>query len=353
MKQIAWIVFLIIFLGIGFVLYHNRPVTYPKNNTSHLLITPTITPSPIISTKAIFVPYWTLSGTQSISSYDTCIYFGIVSTLHGIDTTEDGFLFLDKFNVLVSCKKKLLTIRMIDQSVNAEVLKNPALQHQIISESLQIAKEKKFDGVVLDFEYSALSFDAVVKSVSEFSNTFADATHHDKLLFYQTIYGDVFYRARPFDVATIAKKSDGIFVMAYDLHKASSDAGPNFPLRSDDYSLEKMTQDFLAKVPAQKMTVVFGMFGYDWKINNKGLSLGVATSLSLSEIRQKFLQKCSFTDCQITRDNHSTETKISYLDAQGLQHVVWFEDITSVTLKEAFLTKKGIGSTAFWAYTYF
>jgi cortical fragment-lytic enzyme len=114
-----------------------------------------------------------------------------------------------------------------------------------------------------------------------------------------------------------------------------------------------MIGDFLKKVPREKITVIFGMFGYDWKVGEKGQSISPATSLTLNEIQKQFLSSCHFTNCQMVHDNQSSEPQITYTDDQNTKHVIWFEDIHSVEKKKIFLKTKGIFSTGMWAYSYF
>src|SRR5207248_979541 len=101
--------------------------------------------------------------------------------------------------------KKLLTVRMVDPTFNANVLKSTTMQQKIIADSVKIAKTYEFDGIVLDFEYNALAFDSVVQSISQFSTHFSKATHLENMVFYEAVYGDTFARLRPYDMTAIAK----------------------------------------------------------------------------------------------------------------------------------------------------
>ena len=128
------------------------------------------------------------------------------------------------------------------------------------------------NGIVLDLEIAAIPFDSLVKKINKFTGTFYSASKKNNLTFSLTLYGDLFYRARPYDVKTLALNADSIMIMAYDLHKARGNPGPNFPLIGADkfgYDLTKMTDEFLQSVPPQKITVIFGVYGYDWLVTKK------------------------------------------------------------------------------------
>lgn len=337
----------------------------PKKAVKKTLIVsplPTTTPPALLKnqkeTVSLFIPYWEVSDKPIDSTnYSRLIYFGIVPSKNGIDKTGDGYKKLPQFLAQATPgKEKFLSVQMINTPLNSKVLEDTQLGDGIITESLALAKKNGFNGIVLDFEYSALPFPSVTNGINNFTSRFAKKTHEAKLQYYILVYGDVFYRLRPYDIPVLGKQADGIMIMAYDFHKANGDPGADFPLtmRSDEgYDFKNMTTDFLKILPANKLEIVFGMFGYDWVVNEKNQSIAAGSSLSLNEIKQKFLSTCSFLDCTIKRDKLSTEMEITYNDAKHTSHDVWFEDMGSVAQKKAYLQSKGIYNTAFWAYSYF
>jgi spore germination protein YaaH len=338
-----------------FIEYNSQPLSFqvkknvPTPSSAHAIVN-----GP--SQKMLFVPYWGIDSHTLPVTYDSLIYFGITVNASGVDTQEVGYkdlsLFLKK---TPERTKKILTIRMINNAMNTSVLKDRSLQQKIITDSLQIAKDNGFLGVVLDLEYNALAFDSVVQSITSFSSQFAKDAHAENLLFYQSVYGDTFYRLRPYDVEALAKNADGIVVMAYDFHKANGDAGPNFPLSGKEtqgYDLKTMVGDFEAKVPTEKLIVVFGTYGYDWQVDKNNHSEQPATALSLTEIESKFLIKCPYNQCVVQKDQVSQETKVTYSES-GNNHIVWFDDLTSIAQKSAYLHTQGINAIALWAYSYF
>ncbi|HSW97361.1 MAG TPA: glycosyl hydrolase family 18 protein [Candidatus Saccharimonadales bacterium] len=309
-------------------------------------------------TRTIFIPYWTMGETMIDSSnYDRLVYFGITANKKGIDKDEIGYKSLNNFIKVTNANtKRLLGVRMINTDTNKVVLNDKALQEKIIEQSIRIAKNKGFDGIVLDFEISALGFTNITQSISSFEIKYADAVKKNNLSFLTTIYGDTFARFRPFDVKLIASHTDGIMIMAYDYHKSNGNSGPNFPLKDNQdegYDFQAMINDFLQQTSPDKITVVFGLFGYDWMVDDKGNSLGQAVSVSDYKIEQKFLNSCSFIDCKVIQDSLSSEKKITYIDADSKYHIVWFEDMHSVMQKTNFLKSKGINAIAYWAYSYF
>jgi spore germination protein YaaH len=306
----------------------------------------------------IFVPYWTFqTSISNIDTYDQLIYFGVGVDENGIITNDAGYAKVATFiENTPSTKERLLTIRMLNSVTNAEVIKNTKLQDSIIKESLELAQQYDFDGIVLDFEMNAIPFEKVINRITGFYERSSEAYHNKSLKFYVTAYGDTFYRVRPYDMEKIGKASDGVIIMAYDFHKANGTPGPNFPLFGKNiygYDFAEMIDEFSQSVGVEKLFVTFGLYGYDWSVDKDGKSLGKASSLSLNKIHQNFVTSCDYKDCVITRDKHSLEQNIRYSDEANIRHSIWFEDLESIEKKRAFLAEKGILSHGYWAYSYY
>lgn len=310
------------------------------------------------ATKTLFVPYWGLNKNDiDMQNYTDFVYFGIVATEQGIDKTDAGYKSLQQFiDKSDASKKRFLALRMLDPDINSKVLDSKTLQETIISETIATAKQYGFNGIVLDFEYTPLAFDSVVNKITNLTTNFYSLTHENNLSFSLMVYGDTFYRARPYDLAKIAPGADKLLIMAYDFHKARGNPGPNFPLRGKEiygYDLVTMVDNFLKVVPKEKLTVVFGLFGYDWETDNRNQSTKNGQPLSYLEMKQKFVDACLFKKCVVKRDENAGENQVRYTDDVGKLHVVWFEDWDSVAKKQEYLESKGIKSLGFWAYSYF
>ncbi len=359
MKRFIAVVLLL--FALGFVVIQAARVKIGKDlaqpvSETVLSPTPSIPINPNQKTvTSVFVPYWAI-GDEIYTGYDQYLYFGITPNAKGI-AQEDGARRIDDFKEKVpSGKNMLLVLRMVDSETNADILKDKNAQARIIDQSISFARQNGFSGVVLDLEMSAIPFDSLVNQISTFSNAFATKTKSANLTFTMALYGDTFYRLRPFDVKALSEANNNFMLMAYDFHKSRSNPGPNFPLQGKEtygYDMTKLADDILQYSPSKNVTIIFGMFGYDWEVDNSGKAVSQGDPLTYKEIEEKFLNTCNYTDCKIKRDQQSSETKITYTDAQGQKHIVWFEDMTSVRQKQQYLRTRGITSFSFWAYSYF
>jgi len=380
MKRLVIILFFVTSGLLGFFLFNNYQAKIKTREFPEKKITTTKnkTKKTNITSSSIFVPYWSLNEQISkLKNYDNLIYFGIAPSRQGINKQEAGYNGIEMFLSFVPLgKKKLLTLRMINDNINTFILENEDIQKKIIKETLEIIEQNKFDGIVLDLEITDLLNKDIPIQINNFVQQFYSETNKNYRSFFITIYGDAFFRRRPFDLPFLAENSDGILIMAYDFHKSRGEPGPNFPFDSDpafaeattgklkyQYNFKSMLKDFSKDVPKEKLTVVFGMFGYNWLVDEKKRPIRQAEALSLNEINNKFIDKCEFINCVVKRDKISKETEINYVvsaptpDEQNIYridyHIVWFEDEESVKIKTDYLKEQGIDKIAFWAFGYF
>ncbi len=304
----------------------------------------------------MFVPYW--SFTKSIDgTSDAYIYFGIGVNDSGIDQQDVGYKSLKKFTQLVPPgKEKILAVRMLDKNINAAILKNEALQRKIASDTAELAAKNQFSAVLLDYETSAFGFESTTNSITSFYQLFSKEIKDRGQVFYVTIYGDTYFRARPYDIKKIANVSDKVLVMTYDFSKSRGNPGPNFPFSGKEtygYDFGKMIDDFQKDVDNEKLIIVLGYFGYDWHTDKEGNALASGVPLSTNQIVKEFVTSCEYKNCVLNRSDEGAEPYVKYTDNEGVDHVVWFEDEQSMAKKKELLKSKGILETGVWAYSYF
>lgn len=307
---------------------------------------------------SLFVPYWTLKkDIVNVEKYDKLLYFGITASEDGIDMTESGYGNLSNFFRLAGEDiETLLVLRMLDSTVNFAILKDVQRQEKIINQTIDVAEKYGFDGIVLDLELSALPFDSLIKQINNFNSKFFRTSKSEGLNYSLTMYGDVYYRIRPFDIKNLAENSDQIMIMAYDFSKANGNPGPNFPLKGKEkygYDYRDLIDKLLTETEAERIDVIFGLYGYDWQVDDKNISVSSGKPMSYLEIKNSILNNCDSLPCVLRRDGLSKENVISYTDTDGNKHTVWYEDIESVTEKKKYLKSKGIYNFSFWAYSYF
>lgn len=362
-KGIPLLILLLITLGIFSFAFQKAKGKIGVDFTQNLpqVAQPAVTKIPSLAlstrTKSIFVPYWSVTGeTIETEVYDSVIYFGVAASTDGINVKDQGFSRLESFAKNASSTTTFLTLRMIDRETTLAILKDKNAQAAVINQTIALAKEHRFTGIVLDLELSALPFDSLVKQVTTFTTDFSEEVKQSDLQFVMTVYGDTFYRIRPFDIKALAKTVPTFYVMAYDFHKSGGNPGPNFPLtgrKTYGYDFETMLTQFLVHIPPERLNIIYGMFGYDWVVDEKGNAQSQGEAKSLLVIKNSIVGKCEVLRCQMHRDSSSAEMTISYTASDGKKHIVWYEDEISVGKKEELARRFGVGTSSFWAYSFF
>ncbi|MBI3620099.1 hypothetical protein HY214_03090 [Candidatus Roizmanbacteria bacterium] len=342
------------------------PVVLPKVTVS---VKPTAPPASQLN-KAIFFPSWAGLDKADLSSYDRVYYFSATADESGIKEISKVEKELQSVAFLFPQKEKYLTLKMTDSESNFSVLKNPAIEEKIRREAIRLLKNYRFKGVLIDLELFSIFNDDIKTQISDFVYNFYTEAKKENLQTLVVLYGDVFFRKRPYDVKYLGDNSDGILVMAYDFHKANGEPGPNFGLSGKGiwgYDFKTMIADYRAVVPVEKLTVLFGMYGYDWSVDEKRRPIRPAKALSLKEIKSRFIEKCEWKNCLSRRDDASAETEIEYVkdyfDPNPVTnpdklvsldyHIIWFEDEQSVAKKVEYLRGQGISQIGYWVYGYF
>jgi spore germination protein len=308
------------------------------------------------SRRSVFVPYWSVDSLEESDAvqYDQLMYFGIGADGEGIITTDSGYKNNQSFIDQVPSEKAYITLRMLDTDTNLEILDDVASQERISEDLIEFMAENNYQGVVLDLEISALPFTDVEEQITEFVTLLSQDVQGEGYSFGMTIYGDTFYRARPYNLAKLNPLVDEFFIMSYDFHKSRGEPGPNFPLKGKatyGYDFAEMINDFKQEVDTNKLTIIYGMYGYDWTLGPQGKPLKQAIAKSVSDIQKEFYP-CTYDSCAIQKDDESGETQITYKDDEGYNHVLWYESEESVSLKEAYANAQGVEGKSYWAFGY-
>lgn len=347
-------VFVVLAIILGVLTYQNRFGVEEKVNSSgsRSAEKKSIKPSGKYQPqKILFVPYWTITSTNNIEDFDTLAYFGIAVDRSGINEDESGYKNINKFLDASEDKNNYLVVRMLDSEIINDVLENSSARKNVITQSIDVARQHKFKGIILDLEFSAIPFESVIKRVANFYKEFYAEARKNNLEFSSLLYGDTYFRGRPYEVSEIGKNSDRVYIMAYDFHKSRGNPGPNFPLKNKDkygYDFKTMVSDFKLDVPAEKLATVFGMFGYDWPIDNEGRSKSPGVPKTTYQI-EAFLEKCTNeSSCVVDKD---LETQIKY-ENEREKHEMWFEDKNSVNEKIKYLNSQGLTSVGYWANSF-
>lgn len=357
MKKISIILFGAVLLGFIWLMYL---VQFSSRSTKNIQTKTIPSVLPHVQSfqmhKSIFVPYWSSTIISEDESHIHYYYFGIRPTREGKIDPDAGLNSISLVTTIPSKKKKLV-LRMLDSTITEVVLKDKTVQKTLVSGVRNILTENTFSGLVLDLEVPFTLQADKEKQITEFVQQMCTGMKADYKSCDMLVYGDFSYRKRPYDLKKLSQYTDKILLMAYDFHKAGGEPGPNFPFdgkKEYGYDFKTMVKDVISLVPKEKIEVVFGMYGYDWTLNEQGTPLMSASALTLKEIQalnsnSKMLHVTSY----MLHRNTAQETSVQYIDSDGKPHIIWYEDEESAQIKTNYLQGQGISQVSYWAYGYY
>lgn len=187
----------------------------------------------------------------------------------------------------------------------------------------------KVPGINIDFEALRLEDRDLYL---DFLSDIANRLHAENKL----MSVDVPARDEAFDVEYIGKIADAVVVMSYDEHFAGGSPGP---IASRDW-FEDTLDEVQAAVPADKLIVAVGAYGYDWTLDSQQ----PAQSLKFDEI----MGLAHDLDAQPDMEPVSRNMFFSYVDDARREHHVWFLNGITAYNQMRVVAKKGLLGTSFW-----
>lgn len=222
-----------------------------------------------------------------------------------------------------------------DTPLIQSVLHDPVLVEQHITAIAATVRQQGFAGVDIDYEnLTAADRDVFTDFVSRLGGRL-HAMH-------KTITVDVFakdddagydQRNQAQDYPALGRAADELRVMAYDWHWQTSAAGPIAPL---DW-VRRVLVYAVSKVPPRKIVLGIPTYGYGW-VGDDGQLVSWMQAYSLST-RLKV---------PVHWDMTAQSPWLTYVDAHGVSHAVWFENSYSIKAKLDLARSFGVGGVYLW-----
>ncbi len=306
-----------------------------------------------------FVPYWSkledYSRNPIVSTpIKNAYYFGVTLNHDGsINTNDSGYSRLSSFSHQ-SGIQSYLVVRLLNQDVLDVILHNSKIAKKAAITSSQLAKNQGFDGILLDLEYSSLPTAETKKQITTTIALFAAEAKNRSLLIGATFFGDTFYRSRPYDIKKLSKTLDEIVIMAYDYHKSKSLPGPLFPFEGQEYgySFKIMLNDFLRYADPEKITIAYGLYGYQWRVDSKNRPIKPAVAKPY-RIVVTALAECSSPNCTKYIDPKSQEVFVNTKNDDNSWSQLYSESPDSIKTKANYAQQMGITKALLWAHGYY
>lgn len=224
-------------------------------------------------------------------------------------------------------------------SVVHKILTDPATREAWLTGTLQLVGDHGYDGVNLDFEaVAAADRDALTAFVADL----AARLHAEGKLLSQAVSPKVkddpsHPRSGAFDYIKLAQSDDYVFVMAWGQHWSSSAPGP-----LDDVRWVRSIADYVTSLPDHGKYVLGTMlYGLDWP--GDGGTDQPADARHYPEVQDLIAR----TGATPSYDPNVDAWTLSYTDASGTTHTVWYPDATTTANRIGIARDHGLG-IGFW-----
>jgi cellulose synthase/poly-beta-1,6-N-acetylglucosamine synthase-like glycosyltransferase/peptidoglycan/xylan/chitin deacetylase (PgdA/CDA1 family)/spore germination protein YaaH len=222
-------------------------------------------------------------------------------------------------------------------------LRNPASQAKFEKEVLTLLESNPhYHGLSLDFE--AIPSDAQPAYRKMVADLYAQM--HPKHL---RLYINVPVDDDDWNFKFYAAHTDGIILMNYDQHEASSRPGP---IAGQEWFVRNLRQALKA-VPRSKLICSIGDYGYDWTVtlpgrkNNKLIPSKVVDTSDLAV--QDAWQEASDSEAAPVLDSDSLNMHFAYDDEdEHTRHEVWYLDAVTALNEMRAAREAGIQTFALW-----
>lgn len=338
-----------------------------------------------------FAPYWTIDKLNNIN-------FNALTTLAYFSIPVDGQGYLDRYGqgyqtfispsatelfrkAHANGTRVVLTLTEMDNGTIEQFLSDDYAQQSAIEQSVMEVTKRGIDGINVDFEYTGDPGQDYRDRFTSFVNRLTVEMHRQAPQSKVTVsvYATSVKEPKIYDIASLSKVSDGIFMMAYDFAVAGSDvAMPTSPLYGYKngtywYDVSTAVDDFLTQMPANKLILGLPWYGYNYAVSepkvkaetNRGYyayySVGRRTYrywVSLNGVAQPYAvaQNNVRPDAEGVGnfttgwDNDGQVSYRAYYDANsGSWRMIFLEDVNSLGIKYDFAKSKNLGGVGIWA----
>jgi spore germination protein YaaH len=329
-----------------------------------------------------FAPYWTLQKLDNVdfSTLTTLAYFGVPIDEEGHLVKDD--LGYERFHSERATKlfekahasgtRVVLTVTIMENDVIEEFLENPDAQKRAIQESVDEVKRRGIDGVNVDIEYLGDPGQIRRDAFSNFVKDMTTAMHKEvpESRVTVSVYAASVKTKKLYDIASLGKHADGVFMMAYDFATTGSDSViPTSPLYGYKegkywYDVSTAVEDFLTVMPADKLILGLPWYGYNYPVSEPEIKAAKYEGYSYyywQNYRRKLAHFRPTANAQTyaaVAENVAAERagwddvgKVGWQAYQtdGIWRMIFLDDERSLKLKYQFAKDKKLAGVGMWA----
>ncbi len=319
-----------------------------------------------------FAPFWLLDKLDNVdwNTLTTFAYFSLpVNSDGSIDKTSfewetfNGPRLASLFKNANDHKvRKVVTLTQMNSADIETFLGDESAWSRLADDSVDVLKSRNLDGVNIDFEYIP-SDDSLKSQFSKFMAFYSGELHkrlNNPYVTVSVLASSVRFD-KIYDISSLSKSTDGIFMMAYDYYTPDSKSiGPSAPLYGYNdghgpfwYDVSTAVDDFIKVADPRKIILGVPYYGWNYYAYNPSPR---SDSVSWTEATPTTADKADSEKLLATTpvggwDNTAKVSWRGYWDNEGW-HVVYMEDKNSLGLKYDFAKEKNLAGVGIWALGY-
>ncbi|WP_078575980.1 glycosyl hydrolase family 18 protein [Salipaludibacillus agaradhaerens] len=267
------------------------------------------------------------------------------------ELNEDGTLtpIDDQQLINVAYEQEIVPLMVItnieDNAFSTElattVLQNEALQDRLLDEALTIMEEKGYLGLDFDLEYlGAINREQYNQLMLKARDRLAE-----KGLFLSSALAPQVEPGMPgvlyegHDYAFHGEVADFVFLMTYEWGWTG---GPPRAVAPVD-EVRRVIEYAVSVMPNDKIMLGIPLYGYDWTLP---FEEGVTRARAIDH--QEAIRLAATYNAAIEFDEEAQSPFFTYVDEEGNQHEVWFEDARTVQAKFDLVKEFGLKGVYYW-----
>lgn len=220
------------------------------------------------------------------------------------------------------------------------VLTDPEFQDRLARALADTIREKEYRGLDIDFEYV---YPADAEPYARFVARMRRDLEPLDIPVITALAPKTFARQKGtlyegHNYALLGQAADQLLLMTYEWGYTYGPPMAVAPIRN----VRRVVEYALTEIPARKIWLGVPTYGYDWVLPYRRGSK--ATSLS----NQQALELATRYRAAIRYDENAQSPWFRYVDEQGREHEVWFEDARSIRAKLELAGEFGLWGVSFW-----
>lgn len=241
-------------------------------------------------------------------------------------------------------KRMVITPLDVNERFNNQlvvmVLSDVAMRENLINNILQTMTDKGYQALDIDFEFIPGEFrDAYVAFIAEVRGRLAPQGYQVSVAVPPKTSDDqpgLLYEG--IDYAGIGNAADTVFLMTYEWGYRFGPPMAIAPIPS----VRRVLDYAVSVIPREKIDMGIPNYAYDWPLPYERGVTEAETIGNVEAVRRAFRY-----DAEIQYDEQS-QAPFFYYTLDGVEHVVWFEDVRSIAAKYDLIEEYGFRGGGYW-----